>query len=423
MPTTNKCVITKNLSEYYDTESSILQYMNHSCNSNVEITKNGSDLIARRNIKAGEMITFNYNTTEYEIFRPFECLCKEDCCMGEIRGFKHLDQSEQYYLLNNYNCSPLIQNVGKKLKTKRLIDQNEPLYLLVLSPNYTNYEFKNIDLHTKIHKYDHKAITNKDIDHIIDNFYNSEYDFVINLCDGYQDDPIEPGLNILEKLESNLIPFSGSSSSVYTISKADIEKSGYSPKFQTYDDYLLNGLKIDYPLFIKPNNLGGSKFIDDASLVSNITELESKLSDITNFTKDILIQQYIAGDEYTCLVFRDKNLDIICLDPIKIKFLSETKYKTDLIKNTNYDQIVIDINIDDVLMGNIKKAVLTTYKKLNLDSYIRMDIRVDHNKNIYIVDINPYSGIFGTTIEECMGDLIIKKYYEFLIDIITSSLL
>jgi hypothetical protein len=116
LSTNNKYAITKNLSEYYDTASSILQYTNHSCDSNIMITKDGSDFIAKKDIKAGEMITFNYNTTEYEVIRPFDCLCKEDCCIGKVRGFKHLNQTQQMFLLNNYNCSPLIQNVGKKSK-------------------------------------------------------------------------------------------------------------------------------------------------------------------------------------------------------------------------------------------------------------------------------------------------------------------
>jgi len=158
----------------------------------------------------------------------------------------------------------------------------------------------------------------------------------------------------LKKLESNLIPFSGSSSEIYDITKADIQKSGYSPKFQTYFDYLLKGLQLEFPLFIKPNNLGGSLGIYDKSIVYNIHQLNNKLNDIIKITKDILIQQYIDGDEYTCLVFRNKNNDIICLKPIKIKFMSEIKYKTCQLKNVDYNLIQIDDEVNNTVLLKIK---------------------------------------------------------------------
>ena len=421
----NKYAITKNLSEYYDTETSVLQYTNHSCCPNMIITKQGSDFVANQDIKKGEMITFNYNTTEFEIIRPFDCLCKNNNCIGLVRGFKYLEEEQQIKLLDLYQCSPLIQNYGKKIKTKIKIDNNKPLNLLMLSPYYVNYEYKNIDLHTKIHKYEYKLITNNDIDEIINDFHNTNYDCIINLCDGYNGDPIEPGLNILKKLESNLIPFSGSSSEIYDIAKADIQKSGYSPKFQTYFDYLLNGLQLEFPLFIKPNNLGGSLGIDDKSIVYNIDQLNNKLNDIIKITKDILIQQYIDGDEYTCLVFTNKNNDIICLEPIKIKFMSEIKYKTCQLKNVDYNLIQINDEVNNTVLLKIKNIIVETYKKLSLNSYIRIDIRIDQNGRIYIIDINPYPGIFSLDGEECMSDFCIKNSYsydDFIIDIIYSNL-
>lgn len=105
--------------------------------------------------------------------------------IGLVRGFKYLEEEQQIKLLDLYQCSPLIQNYGKKIKTKIKIYNNKPLNLLILSPDYVNYIYKNIDLRTKIHKYEHKLITNNDIDEIINDFHNTNYDCIINLCDGY----------------------------------------------------------------------------------------------------------------------------------------------------------------------------------------------------------------------------------------------
>jgi hypothetical protein len=53
------------------------------------------ELTAVRPINPGEEVTFNYNTTEYEMAAPFACHCGSVFCAGEIRGFKYLDRRQR----------------------------------------------------------------------------------------------------------------------------------------------------------------------------------------------------------------------------------------------------------------------------------------------------------------------------------------
>jgi hypothetical protein len=71
-------------------------YMNHSCEPNVCIR--GLEVVAIRSVRTGEPITFNYNTTEYEMASPFRCHCGSLACAGEIRGFKYLDRAARELL-------------------------------------------------------------------------------------------------------------------------------------------------------------------------------------------------------------------------------------------------------------------------------------------------------------------------------------
>ena len=141
-----------------------------------------------------------------------------------------------------------------------------------------------------------------------------------------------------------------------------------------------------------------------------------------NWKPDIVIQEYIDGNEYTAFVLRNKDGKIICLDPLHIKINSSVDYLTNKIKINEYTKnkdnntVVYDLNIDEIIKNNIKKICIDAYEKLNINSYVRMDLRDE-----YIIDINPYPEILGLNDEINLDTIIINHCYsydEFLIDIL-----
>lgn len=75
------------------------KYLNHACDPNLAIDLDAMCFTARRDIAAGEELTFNYLTTEWEMASEFDCLCGSDRCFGTIQGFAHLRPEEQAALL------------------------------------------------------------------------------------------------------------------------------------------------------------------------------------------------------------------------------------------------------------------------------------------------------------------------------------
>lgn len=69
------------------------RFMNHSCDPNTMVK--GQKVIVLRDIRPWEDVTFNYNTTEYDMAEPFTCRCGSARCLREIRGFKHLTAAEK----------------------------------------------------------------------------------------------------------------------------------------------------------------------------------------------------------------------------------------------------------------------------------------------------------------------------------------
>lgn len=70
------------------------RFLNHCCDPNARI--DGRTLRAIHAIRAGEQITFDYNTTELDMAEPFRCLCGARECIGEVRGFAHLDANAKH---------------------------------------------------------------------------------------------------------------------------------------------------------------------------------------------------------------------------------------------------------------------------------------------------------------------------------------
>lgn len=72
------------------------RFMNHHCEPSALLR--GQEVYAERSIAAWEEITFNYNTTEYEMAEAFACQCGSARCLGKVQGFKSLSSAERQAL-------------------------------------------------------------------------------------------------------------------------------------------------------------------------------------------------------------------------------------------------------------------------------------------------------------------------------------
>jgi hypothetical protein len=85
--------------------------LDHSCEApNCVIDPSSHQFLAARDIQVGEMVTFNYLTTEYEMKGPFQCICGSDKCYGYIEGFRYLSPSAKDELAS---ALPLAQYLHK----------------------------------------------------------------------------------------------------------------------------------------------------------------------------------------------------------------------------------------------------------------------------------------------------------------------
>lgn len=102
-------------------------FLNHSCQPNCSINWEKLNLVALRNIKKDEELTYNYNTSEYDLINlikncSFKCNCNTKDCIGEIKGFKHLDLKEKKKI-KKFLSPFLKKKFEEKQKNKTIILQ------------------------------------------------------------------------------------------------------------------------------------------------------------------------------------------------------------------------------------------------------------------------------------------------------------
>jgi SET domain-containing protein len=75
-----------------------IQFTNHSCRPNsfmkvLDVEKSPTiEFVALKPIQEGEQLTFDYNSTEWDMASPFRCNCSISSCM--VRGAKHLEPAD-----------------------------------------------------------------------------------------------------------------------------------------------------------------------------------------------------------------------------------------------------------------------------------------------------------------------------------------
>lgn len=73
---------------HIDTTGHPTRLLNHACDPSCAVDSVRCVLVAARDLKAGDALTFDYLTTEWELAAPFPCACGSAACVGEVRGYR-----------------------------------------------------------------------------------------------------------------------------------------------------------------------------------------------------------------------------------------------------------------------------------------------------------------------------------------------
>lgn len=81
-------------------ELGVLAYLNHSCQPNTIVNVSELTVVAACDIAVGDELSFFYPSTEWEMDRPFICLCGAPQCVRLVAGAKYLsvDTLSRYFI-------------------------------------------------------------------------------------------------------------------------------------------------------------------------------------------------------------------------------------------------------------------------------------------------------------------------------------
>ena len=99
-------------------QPAFLQYINHGCEPNVFFNTATLQLLALKEIKAEEEMSFFYPSTEWKMTQTFQCYCGSPACIGQIKGAAYLTSEQQ----EKYQLTEFIQQqLAKRKRTTRKV--------------------------------------------------------------------------------------------------------------------------------------------------------------------------------------------------------------------------------------------------------------------------------------------------------------
>lgn len=232
------------------------------------------------------------------------------------------------------------------------------------------------------------------------------YDCFVNLCEGYLEWEV-PSIDVIQCLERLQLPFTGPSSALYDPDKAVMKYVAYCQGIDvpagvvvsTSADRAAQGValagQLPFPLFVKPAKAGDSLGVDAASLVHDAAGLRAKLAQLATEYPEVMVEQYIAGREFTVLVAAgEREHECTAYRPLEYRFPPGREFKTYALKTS---ELHGDCNVpcdDPDLDARLRAAAAAVFRGFSGVGYARMDFRVSADGRIYFLEVNFTCSVF-----------------------------
>ena len=154
-------------------------------------------------------------------------------------------------------------------------------------------------------------------------------------------------------------------------------------------DQTLNEDNSEFPLVIKPNDQGSTVGL---TIVHDESELGPALNLAYNYSSSVMVEQFIEGRELTVTLIGDKALPVCEIIPSHELYDYECKYTSGMSK------YVCPADIDLDLTKRVQEITERLFDVLKCRHYSRADFRLDHEDNLWFLEMNTLPGMTDTSL-------------------------
>jgi D-alanine-D-alanine ligase len=144
-----------------------------------------------------------------------------------------------------------------------------------------------------------------------------------------------------------------------------------------------------YPCIVKPN-CGGSS--NGVTIVNSPAELYEALDAAFQWEKEVVIEQFISGREFSDGVIEGKALPVIEIAPKQGFYDYKNKYAAGSTVET------CPAEISKSATEQMQRYAEMAFKALGLTTYARMDFMMDEKENLYCLEANTLPGMTPTSL-------------------------
>lgn len=140
--------------------------------------------------------------------------------------------------------------------------------------------------------------------------------------------------------------------------------------------------EMGYPVVVKPNGGGSSVATNLAYSKEEVIE-DVKLA--LDVDKEVMIEEYIKGDEITCCMINRKMYPVIAIKPTGEFFDFASKYEAG-----GAEEVVV--TLEENLHKEVERLAVACWDALKCESYVRVDMIIKDGVP-YILELNTLPGM------------------------------
>ncbi|MFO8053274.1 MAG: D-alanine--D-alanine ligase [Candidatus Omnitrophota bacterium] len=141
--------------------------------------------------------------------------------------------------------------------------------------------------------------------------------------------------------------------------------------------------EINYPVVVKPS-FSGSSF--GVSIVANQEKIKRALEESFNFSKSVIIEDYIKGKELTVGILGEKPLAVVEIVPKGQYFDFKNKY------TKGNSAFVVPAKLNKKIYQQVQRIALAAHKVLGCRDFSRVDIKLKDDLP-YVLEVNSIPGL------------------------------